>query len=317
MLDKTGRRIEYLRLSITERCTLKCTYCRSDEGACPKRAELSADDFVRIGRACAALGMNKIRITGGEPLLRHDVEEIISRLAAIDGISEIAMTTNAIHLPGRARALKEAGLARLNISLDSLQPARYAQMTGGGDLACVLAGIADSLACGLLPLKLNAVLMRGVNDDEIDDFINLAKQHPLDVRFIELMPMGDNSDIKKRIPTDEILAARPWLKPLPPRHPGQPSADYGAEGFVGRVGFISPISHQFCGECNRIRIMSDGMLRPCLGKNSELSLLNALADVDDTTLLETIRTAVYEKPSGHAFHQEGFTPDKTMSRIGG
>ena len=316
MIDQLGRGIEYLRLSVTERCTLKCAYCRSDEGLCPKKQELSADQLARIAGSFGSLGINKIRITGGEPLVRRDILDIVRRLAALPGIEEIAMTTNAQQLPGNSAALKHAGLNRLNISIDSLQPDRYERMTGGGNLRHVLTGIQEAIHCGLLPLKLNAVLMRGVNDDEIDAFIALAKDSPVDIRFIELMPMGQAVDMTKRIPTEEILAAHPYLKPLPPRYPSQPSSDYTADGYVGRIGFISPISHQFCGKCNRVRVMSDGMLRPCLGDNREISLLKALAQGEDA-LRQTIYAAVYDKPAGHAFAREGFSSTKNMSRIGG
>ncbi len=316
MKDHFGRSIEYLRLSLTERCTLKCAYCRAGEGDCPKQRELSAAEFARIARVMASLGINKIRLTGGEPMLRRDLEEIIARLAAIPEIEEIAMTTNAQHLPGRAAALRAAGLTRLNISIDSLKPDRYREMTGGGELAPVRKGIEEAIEAGMLPLKLNAVLLRGVNDDEIDDFISLTKDKPLDMRFIELMPLSADGDVSRRVSPDEILAARPWLKPLPPRYISQPSEDYAVDGYRGRVGFISPVSHKFCGNCNRVRVMSDGMLRPCLGDNREVSLKEALLCSDDALLTQTIRESIFCKPEGHTF-VGGFASNKNMSRIGG
>lgn len=316
MIDQLGRTIKYLRLSITERCTLKCAYCRADEGLCPKESELSAAEFERIARVFAQLGVNKIRVTGGEPLLRRDVLEIITRLHAVPGIKEITMTTNAQQLPGQAAALKAAGLSRINISIDSLKPERYKSITGGGDLSKVLCGVREAIDAGLLPLKLNTVLLRGINDDEIDDFIDLAKDKPLDIRFIELMPMA-STDTGKRVSTDEILSARPWLRPLPPRYPGQPATDYTVEGYRGRIGFISPISHQFCGDCNRVRLMSNGTLRPCLGNNSEVSLLEALKREDDSLLHSVISDAIYYKPKGHAFTKYTYLSNKSMHRIGG
>lgn len=315
MKDHLGRSIEYLRLSLTERCTLRCTYCRKAEGHCPKAQELSAQEFARIARVMAELGVNKIRLTGGEPMLRKDLIEIIFLLHEIPGIEELAMTTNAQHLPGMAGKLKAAGLTRLNISLDSLRPERYREMTGG-DIAPVLAGIEESLQAGLLPLKLNAVLLRGVNDDEIDDFIALTKDKPVDVRFIELMPMNAEGDMSRRVPPEDILGPRPWLKPLPPRYAGQPAEEFAVDGYRGRVGLISPVSHKFCGNCNRVRVMSDGMLRPCLGYNREVSLKEALSESTDDALLRVIREAIYGKPVGHTFG-EGFTPSKSMDRIGG
>ena len=316
MLDAEGRRIEYLRLSVTERCTLKCAYCRADEGLCPKQRELDAAGLMRIVRALAGLGVTKVRLTGGEPLLRRDIEEIARGIRACPGITEIAMTTNAQALPGRAKALKAAGVDRLNISIDSLKADRYREMTGGGDLAAVRAGIRDALDAGLTPLKLNAVVMRGKNDDEVDDFIALTKNMPIDMRFIELMPMGTVDHTAERVTADELLAERPYLVPVAPRYRSQPSSDYRVEGYVGRVGFISPMSHKFCGDCNRVRVMSDGMLRPCLGDNTETDLKPALAQADDALLIDTIRDAIWRKPKTHGF-DGAFHTGRDMSRIGG
>ncbi len=316
MIDKMGRNITYLRLSVTERCTLKCAYCRADSGECPKQQELSCTDTLRIVRALAQLGVTKVRLTGGEPMLRKDLLEIVRGIRDTGGITEIAMTTNAQHLAGKAALLREAGLNRLNISIDSLRPERYAAMTGGGSLAVVLAGIDEALAAGLTPLKLNAVILRGKNDDEVDDFIRLTKDRPIDMRFIELMPMGAVDHTAERVTSDELIAARPYLIPIPPRYESQPSTDYSIEGYIGRVGFISPMSHRFCGDCNRVRVMSDGMLRPCLGDNAEVSLKPALALPDDTELLRVIERTVFNKPCTHSF-DSAFHAEKNMSRIGG
>lgn len=316
MIDQNGRNITYLRLSLTERCTLKCAYCRADTGGCPKQAELSAEDFLRIVRVLANLGVTKVRLTGGEPMLRKDILDIVRGIRAIPGIAEIAMTTNAQHLSGKAEALRNAGVDRLNISIDSLRSERYAAMTGGGSLAAVLAGIDDALKAGMAPLKLNAVIMRGTNDDEVDDFIALTKDKPIDMRFIELMPMGAIDHTGERVTSDELLAARPYLLPVPPRYASQPSTDYRVEGYVGRVGFISPMSHKFCGDCNRVRVMSDGMLRPCLGDNAEVSLKPALALPDDGELARIIEATIFNKPKTHSF-ETAFHTKKDMSRIGG
>jgi cyclic pyranopterin phosphate synthase len=185
--DALGREIEYLRLSVIERCNLNCAYCNPDKAPC-KNETLSADDFERTVRICVKLGINKVRITGGEPLLRMDLEEIVLRIASINGIADLCMTTNAQGLSKRALALKQAGLRRINISLDSLEPEKYRQITGGGDISEVLEGIDLCIRCGLMPVKLNTVLIRGINDDEVDDFIGLAKDRPVEVRLIELMP---------------------------------------------------------------------------------------------------------------------------------
>ncbi len=316
MNDRFGRTITYLRLSLTERCTLKCTYCRAGEGVCPKKSELTKDEFLRIVRAAASLGVKKVRLTGGEPMLRRDLLEIVSGIRAVDGIEEITMTTNGQHLPGMSRPLKEAGLDRLNISIDSLRPERYAAITGGGSLDLVLRGIEEALDAGFAPVKLNAVLLRGQNDDEVDDFIALTRDKPVYVRFIEYMPLGGEDHADLRVKGDELLAARPALVPLPPMYAGQPARDFQMPGYMGRVGFIDPVSHKFCRSCNRVRIMSDGMLRPCLGQNDEVSLKEALAGGDDAALVETIRRAVWEKPETHAFDGE-FHTGRNMSRIGG
>lgn len=315
MLDHFGRLITYLRLSVTERCNLRCSYCRKEEGGCPKVKELSAEEFIRIARACATLGINKVRVTGGEPTLRRDLIQIVQGLSVIPGIEEVTLTTNGLFLASQADGLKKAGLSRVNISLDSLDADKFRAMTGG-DLPTVLAGIDAALQAGLHPVKLNAVLIRGRNDDEVDDFIALTRDKPLDVRLIELMPLGGTwEDDSLRVDNSRLIAERPYLIPIPPRYESQPSRDFRVEGHQGRVGFISPISHRFCGSCNRIRIMSDGMLRPCLGSNLEFSLKDALAGSDEQ-LQQAIREAIYAKPVGHHFERD-FKSERNMSRIGG
>jgi cyclic pyranopterin phosphate synthase len=316
MNDRFGRSIEYLRLSLTERCTLKCTYCRADEGLCPKTDELTTDQFLLIVRAMASVGIRKVRLTGGEPMLRHDLMEIISGIRRIDGIQEIAMTTNAQHLSGRASALNQAGLDRLNISLDSLKSERYKEITGGGSLARALSGIDEALAAGFSPVKLNVVLLRGVNADEADSFIALTKDRPIHVRFIEWMPLGAADQASLRITGDELLLARPYLSPLAPLYKGQPSRDFSVPGHTGRVGFINPVSQRFCSKCNRMRVMSDGALRPCLGDNLEFPLRSTLDNGNEKQLADTIRNAIWNKPEGHCFCRT-FQSDRTMNRIGG
>ena len=225
------------------------------------------------------------------------------------------MTTNAQMLPGKAQLLNQAGLRRLNISLDSLKPEVFHELTGG-DIQPVLQGMEEAVEAGLLPLKLNVVLVRGINDAEIDDFIALTRENPIDVRFIELMPIGDHGEnADRRISNQEVLNARPYLQPLPPRYPGQPSVDYQVPGYRGRVGFISPISHQFCADCNRIRVMSDGTLRPCLGVDREIPLTSALVQGDEA-LREAIQSAIFRKPAAHRFESCTFA-ERNMSGIGG
>ena len=316
MNDRFGRTITYLRLSLTERCTLKCAYCRAGEGFCPKKSELTQDEFLRIVRAFAAVGVKKVRLTGGEPMLRRDLIPIISGIRAIESIEEITMTTNGQHLAGQCRALREAGLDRLNISLDSLKPERYTAITGGGSLALVLAGIEEAFAAGFSSLKLNVVLLRGQNDDETADFIALTKDRPISVRFIEYMPLGETDQASLRVTGAELLQKHPELVPVEPSYPGQPARDYQMPGYVGRVGLIDPMSHRFCADCNRVRVMSDGMIRPCLGSNEEFSLKEALEQADDHALNAVIARAIALKPETHCF-DEAFTAEKTMRHIGG
>lgn len=316
MNDRFGRTISYLRLSLTERCMLKCAYCRAGEGICPKKAELSGDEFLRIVRAFAKIGVSKVRLTGGEPMLRRDLLSIISGIREIPQIREITMTTNGQHLPGMSRALKEAGLNRLNISLDSLKPERYAQITGGGELSRVLTGISESRAAGFTPVKLNVVLLRGQNDDETGDFIALTKEQDVHVRFIEYMPLGETDRADLRVTGQEILQKHPQLNPIAQLYRGQPARDYQVPGYLGRVGLIDPVTHRFCADCNRVRVMSDGMLRPCLGANDEFSLKEALEQKDDSLLDAIIAEAILHKPEMHCF-DAGFSAEKNMSRIGG
>lgn len=317
MIDRLGRNIQYARLSLTQRCNLKCVYCNPDGEHCPQNTELCVQDWIRIVDALVHLGVRKIRLTGGEPLVRKDLEEIIHGIAQFPQIEDLCMTTNAQHLPGRVELLKRAGLGRLNISIDSLKPERFRTITGGGRIEDVLESIDMAIALQLLPIKLNTVVVRGQNDDEIDDFIALTRERPIEVRFIELMPIGRlGQDESMRISNDELIRQRPYLKPLKPVYESQPSRDYGIEGHLGKVGFISPISHQFCDRCNRIRITSDGKFKPCLGDNGEVSLMQALKSGDDALLYRTLYDAIYNKPQGHHFG-EGFTSVRNMSRIGG
>ncbi|MDY3619513.1 GTP 3',8-cyclase MoaA [Agathobaculum sp.] len=316
MLDQFGREIDYLRLSVTERCNLRCIYCREGNDCFTAENELSAKEISRIVEQMVALGVRKVRVTGGEPLVRSDLEQIVADIARHPEVADLCMTTNAQGLENRVADLRCAGLGRLNISLDSLCKERYSKMTRGGHLGDVLGGIDAALACGMGLIKVNTVLVRGENDSEIGDFIRLAKEYPIDVRFIELMPIGRlGEDGTRRIPSAEVLEAYPELRPVAPRSPCQPSEDFAGEGFRGRVGFISPVSHKFCGVCNRVRLTSDGHLRMCLGDNAETDLRPAL-ERSDEMLFETIREAVWKKPRGHHF-ETLFHSLRAMNRIGG
>jgi cyclic pyranopterin phosphate synthase len=318
MIDSHGRNIEYLRLSLTDTCNLRCSYCR-DASASPSNFELSPAQIERVVNCMARLGINKVRLTGGEPLMRRDLEDIVRAVSAHNSIRDICMTTNAHGLAARAAALKKAGLMRVNISLDSLDKDRFKAITNGGDLSQALEGIDAALDAGLFPVKLNCVVIKGRNDDEIDGFIALAKEKPLHVRFIELMPMGGAKNDGLRLGNDEILKRCPGLVPAIAHNAGQPAVEYTASDFRGTVGFISPITRPFCNTCNRVRITHDGKLRPCLGDNAEIDLLPALSgtqDGGDGALLEKIERTIFNKPKGHRFN-EGFVSQRRMNRIGG
>lgn len=316
MHDRFGREINYLRMSITERCNLHCIYCRDETNCFTGGNELTDKEISRIVKQMVSLGTKKVRITGGEPLARQDLECIIADIACHEQVIDLCMTTNGHGLAQRIKELQRAGLQRLNISLDSLREERYSQITCGGHLSEVLKGIEAAVGSGIELIKINTVLIRGQNDNEIDDFIRFAKEHPIDVRFIELMPIGRlGQDSTKRITSDEILAQHLELRRIPPRNKSQPSEDYAGEGFKGRVGFISPVSHKFCMDCNRIRLTSDGFLRMCLGNNTEVDLRPAL-QMSDSALLEVIQQAIWNKPLKHQF-ETMFHSQRAMNRIGG
>ncbi|HEX3029018.1 MAG TPA: GTP 3',8-cyclase MoaA [Clostridia bacterium] len=318
MKDRFGREIEYLRISITQNCNLKCLYCSPDGSSGEKCASaLKPEEFERIVGAMVRSGIRNVRITGGEPLVRQDVCEIIERISKIKGIEDISMTTNGINLDRMAEKLKSAGLKRLNVSLDSLKEDRFEYITGGGRLENTLDGIQKALALGMGPVKINTVLIKGVNDDEIDDFIQLTKDSPLEARFIELMPIGSfgecNSD--KIVYNSDIINARPELILCSDNLRSTPASYYRIEGYKGKVGFISPMSHKFCSSCNRIRLTFDGKIRPCLGNNGEVDVADLLRQNPDG-LDEFIQKAIYEKPAGHNF-ECSFSSKRNMSMIGG
>lgn len=319
MMDQYGRKIEYMRISVTQKCNLKCIYCDPDGENCKDDNEdsLTPQEFEKVTRSMVNAGIKKVRITGGEPLMRRDICEIISRIAKIDGIEEICMTTNGIRLLQMADDLKAAGLHRLNISLDSLKTEKFKFITGGGDLKKTMAGIDRALALGMTPVKINTVLIKGINEDEIDDLIELTRDRPIAVRFIELMPMGrfgeDNRD--KIIRNDDLITVRPDLQYLERTDKGSPAVYYQMAGYTGRIGFISPMTHQFCSDCNRIRLTSDGKIRPCLGNNGEVSIREAL-NLKPENFNKIISQIILDKPRGHHF-DKAFSSSRRMNRIGG
>lgn len=316
MKDQYGREIHYLRLSVTERCNLRCVYCSpSTQSHCE---QLTAAEIERVVSIMVKLGINKVRVTGGEPLLREDLEEIIARIARIDGIRDIPMTTNGVGLSLRLDALAAAGLTRLNISLDTTDAARYERITQRDALSEVLSAIDAALKMEL-DVKLNAVLMRGVNDGDLDALIALTRDRPLALRFIELMPIGRfGEDNRDRVITKNEILARYSKLSFVERASGGVAEMYALAGYAGSIGFISPVSHSFCHDCNRIRLTSDGKIKPCLGNRGEVDLLPVLRDdlSGEDELRTLIERAIFEKPRRHAF-DSAFSSDRSMNQIGG
>ena len=323
--DKFERVIDYLRISITDRCNLRCIYCMPKDGVKPfeHRDILTYEEIIRVAGIAATLGVRKIRITGGEPLTRKNISFLIASLRALNGIEDISLTTNGILLAKYARELADAGLTRVNISLDTLRPDRYREITRGGDIGPVLKGIDAAEEAGLLPLKINMVPIRHLNDDEIADFARMTLKTPRHVRFIEFMPIGSRdlwSD-ERYISTDELKRTVEKLGPLVPvrlRKNG-PARYFRFDGAPGVIGFISALTHHFCGDCNRLRLTSDGRLRPCLFSETEIDLKPALRQQSsDKEIERLLRLSIEVKPEGHNIDQrEDLSSLKNMSRIGG
>lgn len=318
MLDGYGRRINYLRISVTDLCNLRCVYCMPAGGVAKKehRDMLSFEELENIVRAAAQLGVEKVRITGGEPLVRRGIVQLIDRLAGIPGIRDLSITTNGILLKKYAADLKKAGLNRVNISLDSLDEAKFRKITRLGNLQDVLAGIKAAQEVGLTPVKLNVVLIGGFNDDEIEDFVALTLKEDLQVRFIELMPLGETAgwDPGSFISNEEVLRRVPGLIPLPIKGQGTVARMYKLPNGKGQVGLISPISNHFCHYCNRLRVTPDGKLKACLHSNQEINLKNAAPDELPGLIMEGIMS----KPNRHQLSREQASlTQRNMNEIGG
>ena len=311
MKDSFGREINYLRVSVTERCNLNCVYCGKTDCA-KKENELSADEIAAIAAAFVRCGITKIRLTGGEPLVRGDLCEIAARLRELAGLGTLALTTNGVYLAEYAAQLKKAGLDSVNISLDSTDGSTYRKLTGADVLHRVLEGIDEARRVGLAPIKINAVLMRGVNEDSAAALVDLARTQEIDVRFIELMPFSDaGEDVSRVVTNDELLETFSFLQPLDVR---DGTAElYTAEGFRGRVGFISPISHRFCHMCNRMRLLSDGRVKLCLGDETTVDLRPLVGQPDK--LNEAVQNCIRNKPAGHRFGEQ--TQPHGLNRTGG
>lgn len=316
MLDSYGRSITYLRLSVTELCNLRCRYCMPADGICKKAHEemLSEEEMMLAVRVAADLGVTKLRITGGEPLVKRNILSICSKAAAVPGIREVCLTTNATLLPGMALQLREAGVKRLNISLDTLNAEKYAYITCNGSLDDALRGIETALNAGFERIKLNTVLIGGFNDDEIPALSALTRRWPVDVRFIELMPMYDGEfGPQAFIPCSAVLDALPELVEQPAD--GGVAQLYRLPDALGNVGLIHPLSHHFCAQCSRLRLTADGKLKPCLHTGSEISIKG----LDYEGMRQQFLTAIAAKPRQHGVlsSTELSEAGRTMNEIGG
>jgi cyclic pyranopterin phosphate synthase len=305
LADSFGRRIEYLRISLTDRCNLRCVYCMPEEGVPYEDLDnvLSYDEIERVVRVLATAGLKKVRLTGGEPLVRRNVSELAARLSVIPGVEEVTLTTNGILLPRDAESLYNAGIRRVNISMDTLKPERFVEIARRPEYARAWEGVEAALRVGFAPIKLNCVVMRGVNDDEVVDFARLTLSLPVSVRFLEYMPIGMVTPPQWRaryVSNEEVVAmlqsAFPEMEPLTDER-ASTSRNFRIPGSQGTVGVINPISHRFCDNCNRLRLTANGRLVPCLADNYEYDLMTPLRDdCSDTDILEHTRAALTHKP---------------------
>lgn len=325
--DRYGRRITYLRISVTDRCNLRCVYCMPSEGVTwqPHHSILTYEEIAEVVRVAAEQGVNEVRLTGGEPLVRPDLPELVRLIAEVPGIEDISLTTNGLLLERHAQALAQAGLKRVNISLDTLDAQKFARITRGGQLERTLAGIEAAERCGLTPIKINAVAMRGVNDDELVSLASLTLTRPWHVRFIELMPVLNQSpwgadfpspqEIYLSIQEMQALLAPLGLEPMHERVGNGPAQEFRLRGGLGKVGFISPLGESFCEGCNRLRLTADGHLRPCLLSDVEIPVMEALRSGEP--LLPYFEQALDAKPMGHELPQNLHPTGRCMMQIGG
>jgi cyclic pyranopterin phosphate synthase len=325
MNDSYGRNIHYLRISLTDRCNLRCVYCMPERGMVfrPQPHLLQDDELLRLVRIAAGVGFDRVRLTGGEPTVRPNLISIVEGIGRIPGIQEIAMTTNALKLEQLAEPLAKVGLKRINISIDSLDAERFQKITRYGQLEQVWRGIAAAERAGLNPIKLNAVIVRGYNEDDIVDLAQLTLDRAWDMRFIEIMPLGSIADfqIETVVPVDEmksrIESALGALEPVEwdGHNPARP---YRLRGGRGTVGFISSVTEPFCAGCERMRLSADGHLRLCLLRDDEVDLLTPLrAGASDEELSALMARGVFNKPWGHGLAERQVAESRVMSQIGG
>ena len=322
-LDQFGRSIEYLRISVTDRCNFRCLYCMPEAGLAwlPKSDILSYEEITAVVRQLAPLGLRRLRITGGEPTIRPQIHELIRMLRAIPEIEDIAISTNGVRLPEMGQTLRECGLDRVNMSVDSLRPDRIAQIARRNLGFDPIRAAQAAQAAGLDPIKLNVVVMRGINDDEIIDLARLTNEHPWHVRFIELMPVGDMRELtwEHIVPSDEILARLSAVAPLTPASgPARgngPAAYYTWPGAAGTIGMITPMTHTYCASCNKVRLTADGRLRTCLFGDHEVDLRAPLRA--GLALEPFFRDALANKPKEHELLQMRVGGLRALSQVGG
>ncbi|MFC1872504.1 GTP 3',8-cyclase MoaA [Chloroflexota bacterium] len=322
--DSFQRPINYLRVSVTDRCNLRCIYCMPEQGVQLTAHEniLSFEEIFSVIECAAAMGINKVRLTGGEPLVRKDITRLVRMIAGIKTIDDISLTTNGVLLSPLAEELKEAGLGRVNISLDTLQPKRFTEITRRGNLADVLAGVKAAQAAGLNPVKINTVVMAGINDDEITAFTEKTVHDGWHVRFIELMPSEANGGNTSRlVTTPDIIKRISAIGELTPANitaGNGPARYFQLSEATGTIGFITPISEHFCIKCNRLRLTADGKLRPCLMNEMEVDLRQPLRNgAGQKELSELVKQAIDQKPKGHLLVDGKIPGDRSFSQVGG
>ena len=323
--DAYGRQMSYLRISLTDRCNFRCVYCMPAIGMKfqPRDELLTDDELLRVVGVCANLGFTKLRLTGGEPTIRPHLVDLVREMKSFPGIEEISMTTNALLLSRIAGDLKDAGLDRINVSMDTLDPDKFKVMTRGGRFDLVWAGLEAADAAGLQPIKINAVVVKDQNEDEVVDLAALTIAREWQVRFLEIMPMeGVGTVYDDGLVTSAETQARleAQFGPLIPvdAPPGDPARVWRLPGAAGTIGFISPVSAPFCAHCNRVRLTADGKLRLCLLRNDEIDLRDLLrAGADDQAVERQIRQGVWRKPWGHGLAEGDRNIGRGMSQIGG
>ncbi|MET0025509.1 MAG: GTP 3',8-cyclase MoaA [Sedimenticola sp.] len=323
LIDRFGRKIEYLRLSVTDRCDFRCFYCipKGFNDFTDRDDQLTLDEFVRVIRLFSELGVSKLRFTGGEPLVRRDIVEMVQRIGALPGIEDLSMSTNASQLAKHARTIREAGVSRLNVSLDTLKPDVFKQITQG-DLEKVIEGLMAAREAGFHPIKINMVVMRDLNYDEVGDMVDFCLQNRFTLRFIETMPVGEaGQNARDRYVSlqevREMLEQRFELEPA--RMTGAGPAKYlKVVGGRLKIGFITPMSQHFCEDCNRVRLSSEGTLYLCLGQQDKLEFRPLLRqDLSDDEIKDAIREAINRKPEKHEFNDNPDQVVRVMSMTGG